>query len=571
MVAVYIDKNLDQYNRKIKYTIDFIFSTLGYNFKYISRIPDIKENDIILYYGLVQPSIEEAYVVGYNKVIFFVPFEPELLIPGRLAYDHLAKYMRDIYISAHVPVISKNKITDPINCMNIEELYYGIFHFDIIGNIFFHLVEYENYNTKELDKFGRKYSTETNFYKHMDSPYVNSLLWFLENCLLDAIEGFGSYYLIKKEYWPKGESCAIGLSHNVDKLEKWKIASIVKSFFEDFLYFYNVKYVFNNATSKLKYFLTNIEEYWNFGFIKELEDNNKIKSTYFWGTHSEHHFDVDYKIDEQDVRAEIHDLFNRGNDIGLLASYFSNKSDLHEKQKKEIHALTHSKQIGIRQIKYRYDNRDTPKLHNKNGFYYDSSFALFEKCGFRSGIGFPFYIYSPDRIKHLSDKNPFNENECLEIPLMFSDETLKTSKTRQISLEKARKIIVRLLDAVKKFNGFISLDFSVPNFYDIKYHEKLYDFLIKKIKQQKAYVATLLEIALWWKNRNTVNIKELSPTSFSIFFPNETKSFILTIHGDRKIREVENANYKVENNRLIFSNLKASTFFEIEFENNEPE
>ena len=60
MIAVYIDNALERYSHEIKYTFDFIFSTLGYEFKYINRIRQffvfigsppllLKKNRLILY------------------------------------------------------------------------------------------------------------------------------------------------------------------------------------------------------------------------------------------------------------------------------------------------------------------------------------------------------------------------------------------------------------------------------------------------------------------------------------------------------------------------------------------
>ena len=96
MIAVYIDPKLQKFISEIKYTFSFIFKTLGYELKFISKIDQVMNNDILFYYGLIQPSFKEAYYLAKNKVLFFIPVYAELLVPGKLNKDTIKRNSQEM-------------------------------------------------------------------------------------------------------------------------------------------------------------------------------------------------------------------------------------------------------------------------------------------------------------------------------------------------------------------------------------------------------------------------------------------------------------------------------------------
>ena len=85
MIAIYVDNKLKRFDNKIKFTFDFIFNTLGYEFKYIHKLDQLQQNDILFYYGLIEPTIKEAYILAMDKILFFIPVLPELLQSNKLS------------------------------------------------------------------------------------------------------------------------------------------------------------------------------------------------------------------------------------------------------------------------------------------------------------------------------------------------------------------------------------------------------------------------------------------------------------------------------------------------------
>ena len=106
MIAVYIDNALERYSHEIKYTFDFIFSTLGYEFKYINRINQLLDNDILVFYGLIEPNLKEAYILAMRKVMLYIPCDQELLIPGSLKKKELQVWHKELQLDKAIPVLS---------------------------------------------------------------------------------------------------------------------------------------------------------------------------------------------------------------------------------------------------------------------------------------------------------------------------------------------------------------------------------------------------------------------------------------------------------------------------------
>ena len=551
MIAVYIDSDLQRFNKKIRYTCNFLFKTLGYEFKFISRIEQLLDNDILFFYGLIEPSAKESYILAMNKIMFFIPAETDLLEPGRLSLQDVKNYTREIKLLEKIPIISKNEIKVPLQYLKQKDLFYGVFKFDLIGNLFFSLSGYDEFKCEKKDNHDRVPDTEISFLKFQFTPYVNVLLWLVDNCIGDAISEMDNYFLMKKEFWPNAESLAVAFSHNIDRLRKWNLKSIIKSSFEDVLVIYKIKYFINNLISRLRYILTNIEEYWTFDVIEELENHHQVRSTMFWGTESYTPYDIDYEIKDTEVYEELINNLNRGNEIALLASYNSSRNDILERQKDRILRLVDVEKLGVRHNHHRYDMKITAEFHKKNGFVYDSSRGFLHRNGFKYGIGFPYYLHS-------ESASGSNNNTCLEIPRIFTDSTLKLSRTKLVSFERTQTIIDKLLLSVASVNGLLTFNFSSSNFADIPYDKELFSYILDEIKPKNVFAATFMEIAEWWKRRECVEIAE-TENGVSVYFPDKLEKFSISLMGKYEMSKTVEVDSKIEGSTLVFTNILPNT------------
>jgi hypothetical protein len=528
---------------------------LGYEFKFISRIEQLLDNDILFFYGLIEPTAKESYILAINKIMFFIPAETDLLEPGRLSLQDVKDYTRETKLIQKIPIISKNEIKVPLQYSKQKDLFYGIFKFDLIGNLFFSLSGYDELKCEEKDKHNRVPDMEISFLKFQFTPYVNVLLWLVDNCIGDAISEMDNYFIIKKELWPGAESLAVSFSHNINKLRKWNFTSIFKSSFEDIIVIYKIEYFINNFISKLKYILTNIEEYWTFDVIEELENHHQIRSTMFWGTESYTNYDIDYDIKDNEVYKELISNFNKGNEIALLASYNSSRSDILERQKDKILRLVDIEKLGIRHNHHRYDMEITAEFHKKNGFMYDSSRGFLHRNGFKYGIGFPYYLHS-------ESTSGSNNNICLEIPRIFTDSTLKLSKTKLVSFERTQAIIDELLLSVTSVNGLLTFNFSSSNFADIPYNKELFSYILDEMKPKNVFAATFMEIAEWWKKRESIEITEME-NGVSVYFPDKIGKFSLSLMGKYEMTKTVEVDSKIEGSMLVFTNVLPNTKVDI--------
>lgn len=558
MIAIYVDSKLKRFENKIKFTFDFIFNTLGYEFKYIHKLDQLQQNDILFYYGLIEPTIKEAYILAMDKILFFIPVLSELLQPNKLTLEKIKEKTEIIKLKRKVPIISDKEIKVPIHYYHKDDLFYGIYKFDIIGNILFNLESSIEIEGVKRDDHGWLSDEDVPFAEFHQEPYVNMLLWLIERCVKDSLQRNGSTFLIKKAYWPSAEVFAASFSYNIDKLQKWSLGRMIRSTFEDILIFYKIKYVFNNFLSKMKYLLTNIEEYWNFDVIDQIESMHQINSTFFFGTESNTNIDIDYSVQNNDVHKELMNNHAKGNEIALLASVNSGKQDILHKQKNRLSKITNDELMGIRHNHFSYDPRITHEFHKKNGFTYNSSVGFHHKNGFMRGLGFPFYQYG----SHSKDLRSSFGWHSLELPIVFFDDHLKLSKSSFISYEHAQEIVDYLIELVESVNGFISFNYSISNFDEISYNKQLLNYTIEELRPKNVFIATFLQIAQWWKKREGIEIFE-SEERFYLYFPSQTEKFTINVFGNYDIVQVNHAKVEIEGNCIHFSNIKLDSKIEV--------
>lgn len=548
MISVYIDKKIRKYEQKIKYAFDFIFQTLGFEYKYIKTAGEILSNDTLIYYGVIHPSVEEAYELVFRKIMFYFPFESELYDYPELSPTKLRNCI--VELENGLPVFSTSQIIETFS-KPYNGLHYCSFGYDLIGNIFFHL------NNGAQDVFNREEPFDNKFETYSEIPFINRYLQEFEAELDLAYKDQHRYFLIKKELWPRAEELAVTLSHTVDSLKKWDFKSIITLSFLDFFNFYRLGYFFLTVYSKGKYLLTNFEEYWTFDIISELEKEYKLRSTFFLGTDSNSK-SFDYDIDDSDLRDEINKIISRKCEIALLAPSYSDKEDIYASQKKIISELTNSSMIGVRQQNQKYDQVITCELHEKNNFHYNSSQYYSVTSGFKNGLALAYRHFRCLDEEFVDDQFYNYSSNHLELPVSFAAGTLKLSKYKNISFDKAKSMLDSFIDNAKIANGLFAYDFSLSSFADIKYSKELFHFIQEKLSKIDTFTATYSEIATWIKSRDSVYIREKN-RKINIYFPEDFEHFTFKIFGNHKIAIIEFDDYEMENNILTLHNIKADT------------
>jgi hypothetical protein len=560
VIAIFIDHKLQRYENQIKFAFNFIFRTLGYEYKFASNQKEIGKHDIVFYYAETELSDKGKLQLGKDRLLCFIPCFKELLIPGKIPKTKLREYTQQINIGDPLPIICDWQFRNPIIYLKNEQVFYVKFHFDLLANVFFNLCNYETVNA-ERDSLGRIPDSEYLHHDFFYYPYVNAMLWFIEQVLKDAVTRSGRCFLTKKEMWPAAQDYGFAVSHQLDRLQKWTVGRFFKSFFKDLLLIIHVKYVCKNLYSKLKYILTNIEEYWNFDEIEEIENETEFKSTFFLGSEHENEYDVDYDLDDRDLLEELERIEKQNKEIALLGSYQSAKSDILSHQKHSISQLINKHKIGIRQICFRYFPEFTAEYHYKHSFFYDSSQTLLTRPGFKCGIALPYHPYAVNDATELIPKLALVRDTILELPLAFRASSLKKSPFSIIEKQEAKKLFNHTIKGVKQYGGFYSMDFTCADFAEIDYLKGFYSEILQQVDKDNCYKATYKQIADWWKKRENVQITD-SKDDIIIHFPDHLPEFVLTIVGNNSFDSVENDKNREDENQIFLPYYDKQNTFE---------
>jgi len=275
------------------------------------------------------------------------------------------------------------------------------------------------------------------------------------------------------------------LSHDVDVPLKYNFIGTLIELNKSINLFLKLKF-----KESIKLFLktfhsvfTNKNPYWQFENIMDLEKGYGFRSTFFFCVKRRHKLDPYYNINNKKIVAVIRKLDKEGFEIGLHGSYLSYKNLGYLKEEKRILEKILGKEIiGIRQHFLNF-SKDTPKLHEKAGFKYDSSYGFTDKIGYKDNKYSPFYF-----------------NELLEIPLVIMDGNLEKMK---LSKEQAWTEIKKLIDFAKKNRCLISFNWHQRCLSEKEFpmFANLYKKILFYIKETNAEVLTAQQIYKKWQSR----------------------------------------------------------------------
>ncbi len=545
MISVLVDYKLDKYNREIKYTFDFIFETLGLSHRFISNPSLLRERDILLLYGLIEPTIDELKTLTEQYITIFIQSDPRLYEINGYTPDQLRRALRNVKLFTQTPVISERKFEYPAENYTELDIHGCKINFDLPGNIFYQLANMEEQCDNARDHQNCLPETASAFYQYKDVPFVDNYLWLLDNLIKEQAKA-KNQYIVQKHYWPRAEDMAVALSHSVDDLQKWDMNSIIFSVLDDIALFVTLRWqrLFRNFWSKLKYIFTNYEMYWNFQEFNFLEKEHNLHSTWFVAT--DRTPDIDYSLDDADLQDEIRFILKQGNEIGLMNTDDKENREDHIIRKQIMLRQIHKEQLGIRQHEFVLSEK-VRDIHERLFPQYDSSLSFKESSGFKQGMTFPFTPW----ISSLKSNH-------IEIPVCFKDQVLKLNRYSFIGFDDAKQMLKKIFQAVGRRKGLFSIDFTVANYTDIPYCNKLYSYILDLVEAEKAWNATMSDIADWWEKRNKVTVDE-SEFDFSIKFPFEMENIAFQYFGQLEIIQIEGMDARIEGKTIYFSNIEANS------------
>ncbi len=545
MVSIFTDYKLQSFQSEIRYAFSFIFQTLGYSYYFIKDTGKLKENDILLIYGLTEPTVDEIKGVARHYITIFIKCDPDLYDPKAFTAEKLRSSIREVKLLSPTPVISSRKIDFPAENFSDSELHAGKINFDLVGNVFYHLASLEQQASSGQSGSRRWPDSQSAFYSHRETPYVDNLLWLIDSMIKEHTRAKG-IYIVQKQYWPEAQQAAVTLSHSVDNLKKWDYASLFLSVGADLAMFFtfNWKQLWHTLAGKFKFLFTNYELYWNFEEFRDLERDAKCRSTWYIAPQQNEY--INYSLDDPDLQEEMQTILREGGEIGLLATPDKLAQDPFLTRKQIMLHQLGREQIGLRQLDYENDEQ-LRGLRAKLGPRFSQSTAWHGAPGYPGGLAVPYQPW----IAGL-------KADYWELPTSFHAGYLQVNAYKILQLEDAKRLVKKFFQNTIRARGVFGLDFSLASYTDIHYCRKLYSYLLALLRANKTWIATAQEIADWWEKRGKVTIDE-AEYEISVYFPDDLEHLSLQIFNDVKIREIEGAPGKIEGSLIRFSNVKAGS------------
>ncbi len=374
--------------------------------------------------------------------------------------------------------------------------------FDVVASVFrlLTMADEQQIISTSRDRLGNFFVDALPEYRRgsIDLPLVDYYAAFLLDKLLCLAPEFRTSVMPR---WPNGKKFAVCLSHDCDltcmgaPLEL--ATAVVKGFVR------RKRVFFDMALEGVKCFGSPMDStLWGFSGWHEFEKDHKMKSCFYlslsprksWRRLNDCKSDVFARGVDWKVFQSMH---KEGWEFGLHPSLDA-QMDLEEiiLQKKAIEERLEAPIMGLRHHYLAIDNFNphlTFQKHVEAGFVYDSSLGWEEKAGFRSGTSLPFYPYDP------LNKAPFT---LTELPLSLMDTYVMHDGDTDSAIKEGR----RISSLVRDIGGMIMLNWHTEsycsNYIFSNYLLVLRNILEPLLEHNDIWVATPVEIAEWWNNRN---------------------------------------------------------------------
>ncbi len=372
--------------------------------------------------------------------------------------------------------------------------------FDLIGAIGKFLTDEPNKAllASSFDQYGRlkfKYSFQYKKSIHQ-IPIVNLYLDFLKKIIKLRLRKEGL------SLWPKGKKCAIGLSHDVDFLEKYDILKLPISKNQKKpigkLRFLSCQ-IFNKFKCSIE---GNKNNYWLFEQVMDYEQKLGFKSTFFFTAinQSERYssqYDTFYDITILRNKKLLNNIVARGFELGLHASYNAFlKNNYLIREKDKIQKITNCSIKGLRHHFWHLGNNEekTLALHEIAKFRYDSSLAFNDGIGFRRNVALAYFPWSEKSNRPLKVR---------QLPVFCMDGNLFY---QSVELETALERLKELTGTIRMLNGLGVIDWhahtSFPYNQDyFKWGLCYLNFLNFLANNSDIWVTNLGEINKWLDDR----------------------------------------------------------------------
>jgi len=219
------------------------------------------------------------------------------------------------------------------------------------------------------------------------------------------------------------------------------------------------------------------------------------------------------RYDINDVSKQVKHLINMGYEIGLHGIDAWHSSEKGRQELTRIVNATGQIDIGIRMHWLCY-NHQSPSILEQAGFNYDGTLGYNETIGFKNGTT---QVFQPFGVAHL-----------MEIPLNIQDTALFFPRRMALSEADANLMCDKLLEAVLKFNGVLTLSWHERSLAPERLWGDFYVHLLQELQFHHAWIGGARQMVSWFRQRRSIIFEETSLVG---------DKFTLKIRGDHSVSD----------------------------------
>lgn len=202
------------------------------------------------------------------------------------------------------------------------------------------------------------------------------------------------------------------------------------------------------------------------------------------------HRDAQYHL--PDYAHTIHGLLQNGCEVGVHGLDAWHDVQKGRQELAAVQTETGQDQQGIRMHWLRFSH-ESPKVLREAGFFYDSSIGYNEAVGFRPGTAQVF-------------RQP-NQPALPELPLVVMDTALFYPDRMGLSEQQARAVCARLIDAVRRFGGVLTINWHTRSLCPERNWDTFYIELLALLKNEGACFFAGSQAVSWFLQRRAITIE----------------------------------------------------------------
>jgi len=227
------------------------------------------------------------------------------------------------------------------------------------------------------------------------------------------------------------------------------------------------------------------------------------------------------KYDLADSKDDLRKLLQAGCEVGLHGIDAWRDLQRAQVESNQIREMTGQSKIGVR-MHWLYFDKESPKILDRAGFSYDSTFGYNDALGFRAGTT---QVFSPPDVEQL-----------LELPLNIQDTALFYPSRMNLTELKAINSCKQLLKITATMGGVVTVNWHTRSLSPERLWGDFYATLLDEMRCYRVWFGTAQEIVAWFRNRRELCFEEVQFSEEGLRLkitgpsPDDRPPFVVRVH-----------------------------------------